>query len=117
DLLASSFPELSVALSTDIQPESKEYERTSTAAVNAYVLPVMRSYFERRTKALHGAGISAPLYVVSSSGGLSPGELAADRPVFFISSGPAAGVTGAARLGRSIGADNLIVFDMGGTTA
>jgi N-methylhydantoinase A len=80
-------------------------------------LPVMRQYFDRLASGLHDAGIAAALYVVNSSGGLSPAKLAASKPVFFISSGPAAGVTGAARLGTSIGEDNLIVFDMGGTTA
>lgn len=117
EILAEVFPQFSVTLSTDIQPEAKEYERTSTAAVNAYVLPVMRRYFDRLASGLHDVGIAASLYVVNSSGGLSHAKLAASKPVFFISSGPAAGVTGAARLGSSIGADNLIVFDMGGTTA
>ncbi len=117
EILRSQFPDLAVTLSTDIQPEEKEYERTSTAAVNAYVLPVMRKYFARLAEGLRAADVSSPIYVINSSGGLSTVDLAAEKPVYFISSGPAAGVTGAARLGASIDAENLIVFDMGGTTA
>ncbi len=117
ELLAEHFPDMEVTLSAALQPEAKEYERTSTAVVNAYVLPVMRGYLARLAAGLEGLGIEAPLLVVSSSGGLARASVAEAQPVLFISSGPAAGVTGAARLGAANRIDDLIVFDMGGTTA
>jgi N-methylhydantoinase A len=117
ELLAEHFPAFEVTLSAALQPEAKEYERTSTAVVNAYVLPVMRGYLARLAAGLAGLGIAAPLLVVSSSGGLVRSAVAQEQPVLFISSGPAAGVTGAARLGTAGKIGDLIVFDMGGTTA
>ncbi len=117
ELLARHFPEMEVTLSATLQPEAKEYERTSTAVVNAYVLPVMRGYLRRLAAGLEGLGITAPLLVVSSGGGLVRASVAETQPVLFVSSGPAAGVTGAARLGAASGIRDLIVFDMGGTTA
>ena len=116
-ILAEAFPGLDVTISAELQPEAKEYERTSTAVVNAYVLPVMRGYLARLAEGLAEAGIRAPILVANSGGGLSRAALAAERPVYFVSSGPAAGVTGAAALGRSAEIADLIAFDMGGTTA
>ena len=117
DILETRFPQLLVSISTDLQPEAKEYERTSTTAVNAFVLAAMRNYLTRLADGLSAAGVDAPIFVVNSSGGLAPRALAAEKPVFFISSGPAAGVVGAAKLGAEIARPNLIAFDMGGTTA
>jgi N-methylhydantoinase A len=110
-------PGLAVAASVDILPEIKEYERTSTTVVNAYLLPVMRRYLGRLADGLAGLGIAAPLLVVSSNGGAARADLAAEKPCFFIGSGPAAGVVGAARLGVAASCPDLIAFDMGGTTA
>jgi N-methylhydantoinase A len=98
-------------------PEIREYERTSTTAVNAYVLPVLRSYLLRLESGLRRLGVAAPLLVCNSNGGLSSAALAQEKPVFFISSGRSAGVVGAECLGRSVGSQDLVVFDMGGTTA
>jgi len=116
-LLARELPELSVTTSADVLPEAKEYERTSTAVVNAYVVPVMRTYLQRLVAGLARIGLTAPLLVVNSNGGLAAGATAEAKPVFFISSGPAAGVVGAARLGGAAKEPDLVVFDMGGTTA
>ncbi|MEZ5863239.1 MAG: hydantoinase/oxoprolinase family protein [Geminicoccaceae bacterium] len=104
ELLTAHFPDFEVTLSAALQPEAKEYERTSTAVVNAYVLPVMRGYLARLAAGLEALGIAAPLLVVSSSGGLVRAAVAQEQPVLFISSGPAAGVTvlpGSARPGGS----------------
>jgi N-methylhydantoinase A len=95
----------------------KEYERTSTTVVNAYIQPIMRSYIEELERGLAGIGIGAPLLVVTSNGGVASAKTVAERPVFAVGSGPAAGVVGAARLGRSLGLTELIVLDKGGTTA
>jgi N-methylhydantoinase A len=115
--LRRDYPGVALCASADILPEIKEYERTSTAVVNAYLLPVMRRYLGRLADGLAGIGIAAPLLVVSSNGGCARAEVAAEKPAFFIGSGPAAGVVGAARLGVAAGMPDLIAFDMGGTTA
>jgi N-methylhydantoinase A len=116
-LLRSRYPELDVSASFEILPQIKEYERTSTVAVNAYLRPVLRRYLERLADGLAELGIRAPLLVVTSNGGMAGVRSAVARPVFFVGSGPAAGVVGAAGLGRSLGEPDLIAFDMGGTTA
>ncbi|MFC7397368.1 hydantoinase/oxoprolinase family protein [Chelatococcus sp. GCM10030263] len=115
--LAEAFPQLCITASVAVLPEIREYERTSTTAVNAYVLPALRSYLARLDAGLRDLGIEAPLLVSSSNGGLSSAAIAQEKPVFFISSGRSAGVVGASRLGEAIDERNLIVFDMGGTTA
>jgi N-methylhydantoinase A len=117
ETLRSAFPHMWVTPSVAVLPEIREYERTSTTAVNAYVLPVLRSYLHRLECGLHEIGVTAPLLVSNSNGGLAAAAVAQDKPVFFISSGRSAGVVGAQRLGQAIGESNLIVFDMGGTTA
>jgi N-methylhydantoinase A len=110
-------PSLDVTASWRVLPEIKEYERTSTTVVNAYLLPVMRRYLAGLAAGLRRIGVQAPLLVVASNGGVVGAAAAGDRPVFAVGSGPAAGVVGAARLGEASGARDLIAFDMGGTTA
>ena len=117
ETFAQNFPDIWVTASISVLPEIKEYERTSTTAVNAYVLPVLRKYLQKLEDGLKGMGVQAPLLVSNSNGGLSTAKLAQEKPVFFISSGRSAGVIGGARLGASIEEPDLIVFDMGGTTA
>jgi N-methylhydantoinase A len=117
DAIAAALPDIPVCASVDSLPEVKEYERTSTTVVNAYLLPVMRRYLERLRQGLSDLGVAAPLLIVSSGGGLAAVETAAAKPVFFVGSGPAAGVVGAARAGAAAGIRDLIAFDMGGTTA
>jgi len=116
-LLAARFPTLDVTASYRVLPEIKEYERTSTTVVNAYLLPVMRRYLANLAAGLRGIGVEAPLLVVASNGGVVGAPAAGERPVFAVGSGPAAGVAGAARLGHVADTPNLIAFDMGGTTA
>ena len=116
-LLREWFPDTAVTTSVSVLAEMREYERTSTTVVNAYVLPVLRYYLQRLEDGLRTIGIEAPLLVSDSNGGLATAKTAREKPVFFISSGRSAGVAGAARLGRSLEQDNIVVFDMGGTTA
>jgi N-methylhydantoinase A len=116
-LLREVAPHLLVTASCEVLPEIKEYERTSTAVVNAYLLPAMRGYLSRLQHRLAAIGITAPVQVMASNGGMIGLDAARERPVFAVGSGPAGGVAGAARLGPGIGAPDLIVFDMGGTTA
>ena len=115
--IRDALPAIAVTSSVSVLPEIKEYERTSTAVVNAYVLPVLQSYIARLEDGLAAAGIDAPLLVSNSNGGLAAAKTAQEKPVFFISSGRSAGVVGATHMGRAVSEDNLIVFDMGGTTA
>ena len=116
-LVRERWPSLPVSTSWQVLPEMKEYERTSTTVVNAYLQPIMRAYLDRLQSGLEDIGIRAPLLIIASNGGVASARATAERPVFAVGSGPAAGVTGAARLGVASGHRDLIAFDMGGTTA
>ncbi|MFS2049145.1 hydantoinase/oxoprolinase family protein [Variovorax sp. Varisp41] len=115
--LQARFPELLLSVSCEVLPEIKEYERTSTTVVNAYILPAMKTYLARLKKDLRDMGVDASLQVMASNGGMMGIASATEKPVFAVASGPAGGVAGAARIGAMGGDDDLIVFDMGGTTA
>ncbi len=117
DFLKRHLPQLQVSLSSDVLPERREYERTATTVVNAYVRPIMRGYLDAMRDGLRARGIDAPLLIMQSAGGLTPEEDAALRPVFVLESGPAAGVLAARFSARLLGLDNVITLDMGGTTA
>ena len=117
DLIAEELPGASVSLSCDVLPEIMEYERTSTTVVNAYVKPVMAAYLCRLQDGLRAAGLRCPLFIMQSNGGMLSLRAAAEKPVFTIESGPAAGVIGAWTLARAAGLPSAITFDMGGTTA
>ena len=115
--LQKRFPDVLFSASCEVLPEIKEYERTSTTVVNAYILPAMRSYLARLREDLQAMGIQASLQVMASNGGMMGIAAASDKPVFAVASGPAGGVAGAARIGALGGNDDMIVFDMCGTTA
>ncbi|GAA2574950.1 hydantoinase/oxoprolinase family protein [Actinomadura fulvescens] len=106
-----------VVESAAVWPELGEYERATTTLMSAYVGPVMASYLDRLGEGLAGLGVTAPIHVMESAGGVLPAALAASRAVYTIESGPAAGVIAAARQGAGRGLADLISFDMGGTTA
>lgn len=110
-------PGLAYCLSVDVLPEMKEYERSSTTAINAYVMPVIRRYLEDLRAKFDDAGIGAPLLLMQSNGGLMTDTAAARAPCRIIESGPAGGVVGAQTLAQKLGFDDVITFDMGGTTA
>jgi N-methylhydantoinase A len=116
-IVAAEMPGVSVSVSHRITQEWREYERTSTTVVNAYVQPIMDRYLGEFGRGLGGRGFAGHLLVTQSNGGAFSLEAARSKPVHTIESGPAAGVTGSATLSRSLGADRLISFDMGGTTA
>jgi len=115
--LAQRLPDVSVSASSQLLPQIQEYERTSTTVVNAYLRPVVGRYIDSLAARLNRIGIEVPLLIMQSSGGALPGPLAADNPIYIIESGPAAGVVGAQRLGGKIDLGDLLVLDMGGTTA
>lgn len=110
-------PDVFLSKSTDVLPEIREYERTSTVIVNAYLGPVVKRYLLSLERRLSDAGLVAPLSIVQSSGGAMSARAAAEIPAAIIESGPAAGVIAAANLGRASGYSEIITFDMGGTTA
>ncbi len=116
-IVAAEMPGVSVSASHRITQEWREYERTSTTVVNAYVQPIMDRYLGEFGRGLGGRGFRGELLVTQSNGGAFSLEAARSKPVQTIESGPAAGVTGSASLSRILGADRLISFDMGGTTA
>ncbi|HYR35483.1 MAG TPA: hydantoinase/oxoprolinase family protein, partial [Burkholderiales bacterium] len=106
-----------ISLSSDILPEIREYERTSTAVVNAYIGPIVRHYVSSLSRRLKGAGVTGPLHIMQSNGGTMSAAAAVEKPAFLVESGPAAGVIACADIARSAGLGNVISFDMGGTTA
>jgi len=110
-------PNLCLCLSSEVHPEIREYERTSTTVTNAYVMPVIERYLRALQEELTGNGVRAPVLIMQSNGGIMRGATAMVKPVHIIESGPAAGVVGAAHLAHRIGLRNAITFDMGGTTA
>jgi N-methylhydantoinase A len=116
-ILAEELPEVNVSLSSEILREQREYERSATTVVNAYVRPLMSSYIDRIRSGLDRIGIDGPLQIMQSSGGVMTADDAKERPVFALESGPAAGVVAARGMGEQLGIGNLLAFDMGGTTA
>ena len=114
--LRAALPGVPIYLSSDVLPEIKEFERTSTTAVCAYVGPILASYLERLEQATHSRALP-PLHLMGSSGGILEAAEAIAMPAMAVESGPAAGVVAAALVARQTGRLDLLSFDMGGTTA
>ena len=117
EIVTAELPGASVSPSHRISQEWREYERTSTTVVNAYIQPIMDRYLGAFGQGLAGRGFRGQLLVTESNGGAFSLAAARSKPVHTMESGPAAGVTGCTSLARALGADRLISFDMGGTTA
>ncbi len=115
--LRAALPAVRVTRSSEINPEYREYERFSTAVVNAALAPIVERYLERLVGELHGIGIDARLYVMQSDGGMAAAQHVLARPAALVESGPASGAIAAAALGRRLSLPRLLSFDMGGTTA
>ncbi len=116
-LLRRELPDTIITPSSDVSLQAREYERANTAVVNAYVAEAIADYMELLGTSLAEVGVSAPIWVMQSSGGLASVSEAVERPVRVLESGPAAGVIGAAAFGKAAGSEDVISFDMGGTTA
>jgi N-methylhydantoinase A len=112
ELIRATCPQLTVCASSGVAPEIREYERISTAAANAYVQPLAGRYLRKLERDL-----ARPLLVTLSDGGIAPARVAAEQPVALVESGPAAGAMAAAHLARTEGWEDVLAFDMGGTTA
>ncbi|MGP8124883.1 MAG: hydantoinase/oxoprolinase family protein [Nitrososphaerales archaeon] len=106
-----------VSISSEVDREYREFERTSTTVVNAVLAPMAAGYLSRLQASLRRMRVRAPLYVMNSDGGMSTVASASARPVMTIESGPAAGVVASSRLARQLGLSKALSFDMGGTTA
>ncbi|MFQ6017478.1 MAG: hydantoinase/oxoprolinase family protein [Kiloniellaceae bacterium] len=117
EIIARRAPGLPFCISFEVLPEIKEYERTSTTVINAYVMPIVARYLSSLRRDLDAAGVTSQLLLMQSNGGLSTAEAAIRLPMNIIESGPAGGVVGAQALAETIGLPNIITFDMGGTTA
>jgi len=115
--LAALVPDLPLVSSAAVWPEVREYERTLVACMNAYIQPLMSGYFDRLEELLADLGVRAPVYITASNGGSLSLASARARPIETVLSGPAAGVTAAARLAAAAGTDDVVTFDMGGTSS
>ncbi|MBI3126691.1 MAG: hydantoinase/oxoprolinase family protein [Candidatus Tectomicrobia bacterium] len=113
EVIAESFPDISYSLSSKVCPEIREYERTSTTVANAYIQPIVSRYLEDLETNLENVA----LYIMLSNGGISTAKSAAETPIRMFESGPAAGALSAACFGKLSGFNNVVAFDMGGTTA
>ncbi len=114
-LLREKLPGVFITCSSDILPEIREYERTSTTVINAYLGPGLRRYFESLARHLAAIGVAAPIDIMKSDGGVMSARAAGERPAYIVESGPAAGVIGAAKVSAALG--DCLTLDMGGTTA
>jgi N-methylhydantoinase A/oxoprolinase/acetone carboxylase beta subunit len=117
EIVAEEIPGAFVTSSADIFPQFREFERFTTACMNAFVGPSTGRYLERVAGALAGEGVTGKLHVMMSNGGVATADTAAQRPVTLLLSGPAAGVLGGLWAGESAGRKRLITFDVGGTSA
>ena len=116
EILAEEAPGVAVTLSHELSREYREYERTSTAVLDAYVKPIVRRYLARLEDELHAGGFAGRFLMTRSGGGAMTANAAREQPVSLILSGPAGGVIGARAFGALIGQPNLITIDMGGTS-
>jgi len=116
-IIKEHYPELSISVSSEVACEIREFERTSTTVVNAYLQPLMEGYLDKLETGLQDKGYAGRLFIMMSNGGISAVETAKRFPVRMIESGPAAGALAATFYGKLINEENVLSFDMGGTTA
>ena len=115
EIVGEELPGVYVSVSSDVSPEIREFERTSTVVLDALLKPVLAPYLATLEARMTGAGVPS-VGIMMASGGLTSCALAASRPVNIVNSGPAAGVLASANMGRALGLDSLITIDMGGTS-
>ncbi len=117
EALRAAAPDMSISLSSVISPQMRELPRFNTVIANAYVQPQVADYLGRLVRRLGDAGVTAPVFMLHSGGGLISVDVAAEQPVRLLESGPAGGAIFAADFARGHGLDSVLSFDMGGTTA
>jgi N-methylhydantoinase A len=117
EIVEKEFPEASLSLSYEVLPQIREFYRMSTTVINAYIAPVVGRYLGRLEGRLRELGVATPkLYIMQSNGGVSTFESAAKKPVATVLSGPAGGVIASLGITQRVGINNIITFDMGGTS-
>jgi N-methylhydantoinase A len=114
--LSQAIPSLKISCSSDLSPEIREYERTSTTVLNALLMPVVAGYIEKLTQRMGEEGFAPHLLLVQSNGGVCSARTAAREPVRLLLSGPSGGSSASMRIGRMLGFENLVGVDMGGTS-
>ncbi|MEM9059224.1 MAG: hydantoinase/oxoprolinase family protein [Pseudomonadota bacterium] len=117
EVLSDRLPGVELSLSSEVSPQMREYERFNTVCANAYVKPLMKAYLGRLSDRLAEIGVTAPVFLMHSGGGIIGIESAAEFPVRLVESGPAGGAIFAAHIAKAHGLDRVLSFDMGGTTA
>ena len=117
DILLAHLPDLEITLSSEVSPEMREYERISTACANAYVQPLMSQHLRGLQREFAQAGLRCPFYLMLSGGGITTIETAIRFPVRLVESGPAGGAIFASHIARQLELDDVVSYDMGGTTA
>ncbi len=117
EILLTAFPDLKISLASEVCPEIREYERQSTTCANAYVQPLMARYLTRLNEELSGLGFQCPFTLMTSGGGLTDLETAIKFPIRLVESGPAGGAILASQIAGECGLNEVLSFDMGGTTA
>ena len=116
-ILEKHLPHTTVCISSEVMPELGEYERSATAVCNAYVQPLFRKYIAGLIDGMRAMGIERELFLMQSDGGTVHYTTAMQYPIRLVQSGPAGGVQATSLIGRLAGAENVLCFDMGGTTA
>ncbi|OLS60337.1 hydantoinase/oxoprolinase family protein [Pseudomonas putida] len=117
DALQARLPQLSISISSEVSPQMREFERFNTVCANAYVKPLIKSYLDRLVITLKKEGADCPVFMIHSGGGIISVQSAAELPVRLVESGPAGGAIFAADIARRYQLENVLSFDMGGTTA
>lgn len=117
NLIRELLPDVAITASHEVTREWREYERTNTAVLNAYVKPIVSNYLNRLDNGLKELNVNSYKYIMQSNGGTTTFDQMKKTPIHMVESGPVAGVFGAAVLGELIGEENIIAFDIGGTTA
>jgi N-methylhydantoinase A len=116
-VLAAALPGVAVCASHQVSRQWREYERSNTVVLNAYVLPIIRRYFASLQAALLQRGVACPTYAMQSNGGIATFDQAIRQPLTLVESGPSGGVAGAIRIGAALGIADVLYLDVGGTTA
>ena len=116
DVIHGLYPDFPVTISSDVLPEFREYERTLTACLNSYVRPRVEAYVRNLRSSLTETGVTGALNLLRSDAGLMTTEVASENPIYGILSGPAGGVAGALHVASRAGFENILTFDMGGTS-
>ncbi len=116
-LIQTACPQIAVSISSEVSPEAREFDRLSTTVANAYILPLMAHYLNSLEQQLQDQGMQCPMLMMTASGGMTSISTASKLPIRLVESGPAGGVILAARTARMRRLDNVLSFDMGGTTA